>query len=161
MPSVPQLIEEDVQEINAALQEFLSKSEATAVLLAAEGGFVIFQQGDTSHFETTVLGALAANAFTATQAIAKVLDESGFSTVYQQGVRLTILIGQVNRQHMLIVVFPSSLGVGSVKYFAAFAIQAIAAQLAKAKDRAPEQGFDMAMLNLADASEIFRSKAAS
>jgi predicted regulator of Ras-like GTPase activity (Roadblock/LC7/MglB family) len=160
MPSIPQLLEEDVQQINASLNEFLLKTEATAALLAAEGGFVIFQQGDTAQFDATILGALAANAFSATQAIAKVLDESGFSSVYQQGVRFSILIGQVNRQHMLVVIFPASLGVGVVKYFAAFAVQAIAAQLSKAKERAPDKGFDMAMLNLADASGIFRAKPA-
>src|SRR5262249_21284490 len=133
-------------------------TEATAVLVAAEGGFLIFQQGDTSQFDPTSLSALAANAFSATQAIASVLDESSFATVYQQGVRFSILIGQINRQHSLIVVFPASTSVGAIKYFAAFAIQAIAAQLAKAHKRAPEQGLDLAMLNVADPVNLFRMK---
>jgi predicted regulator of Ras-like GTPase activity (Roadblock/LC7/MglB family) len=160
MPSLPQLLAEDVQEIEFALHDFLTKSEATAALVAAEGGFLIFQQGDTAQFDPTLLGALAANAFSATQAIAGVLSESGFASVYQQGVRFSILIGQINRQHMLIIVFPASASVGAVKYFAAFAIQAIAAQLNKARERAPEKGFDLAMLNLADATDIFRTKPA-
>jgi predicted regulator of Ras-like GTPase activity (Roadblock/LC7/MglB family) len=160
MPSVPQLLEEDVEQIDAALREFLTRSEATAALLAAEGGFLIVQQGDTSQFDPTTLGALAANAFSATQAIARVLNESGFATVYQQGVQFSILVGQVSRQHMLIVIFPASQSVGAIKYFAAFAIQAIASQLTKAKDRAPGQGFDLAMLNVADSSGFFRMKPA-
>jgi predicted regulator of Ras-like GTPase activity (Roadblock/LC7/MglB family) len=158
MPSLPQLLEEDVQQIDAALHEFLTRSEATAALLAAEGGFLIIQQGDTSHFDSTTLGALAANAFSATQAIARVLNESSFATVYQQGVLFSILIGQVSRQHMLIVIFPASNSVGAVKYFAAFAIQAIAAQLAKARDRAPGEGLDLALLNVADSEGFFRMK---
>jgi predicted regulator of Ras-like GTPase activity (Roadblock/LC7/MglB family) len=159
MPSLPQLLEEDVREIDAALRDFLLKSEATAALIAAEGGFLIFQQGDTSQFDPTSLGALAANAFSATQAIAGLLNETSFSTVYQQGLHYSILIGQVNRHHSLIVVFPSTTGVGAVKYFAAFAIQTIALQLNKAKERAPDQGFDPATLNMADASQVFRMKA--
>jgi predicted regulator of Ras-like GTPase activity (Roadblock/LC7/MglB family) len=158
MPSLPQLLEEDVREIDAALGEFLVKSEATAACLAAEGGFLVLQQGDSSHFDSTILGALAANAYSATQAIAKVLNEPSFATVYQQGVHSSILIAQVSRQHMLIVVFPASSSVGAVKYFAAFAIQAIAAQLSKARERAPGQGIDLAMLNLADTTEVFRAK---
>jgi predicted regulator of Ras-like GTPase activity (Roadblock/LC7/MglB family) len=158
MPSLPQLLEEDVRVIDAALQDFLQKSEATAALIAAEGGFLIFQQGDTSQFDSTSLSALAANAFSATQAIAGLLNEGSFSTVYQQGVQYSILIGQINRMHTLIVVFPSSTSVGAVKYFAAFAVQAIACQLSKAKDRAPEKGFDLATLNLADATAVFRMK---
>lgn len=159
MPSVPQLLDEDVREIERALRDFLAKSEATAALLAAEGGFLLFQQGDTSQFDSTLLGALGANAFSATQAIAKVLNEPSFASVYQQGAQFSLLIGQVNRQHLLIVVFPAKTGVGAVKYFAAFAVQAIAAQLNKAKERAPEKGFDLAMLNLADASGVFRARA--
>lgn len=158
MPSLPQLLEEDVQEIDAALKDFLAKSEATAALVAAEGGFLIFQQGNTTEFDPTSLSALAANAFSATQAIASVLQESSFSTVYQQGLRYSILIGQINRVHTLIVIFPASTSVGAIKYFAAFAIQSIAAQLAKAKARAPDEGMDLAMLNLADPSELFRAK---
>jgi predicted regulator of Ras-like GTPase activity (Roadblock/LC7/MglB family) len=160
MPSLPQLLEEDVREIDAALSDFLQKSEATAALIAAEGGFVIFQQGDTDQFDATSLGALAANAFSATQAIAGLLNETSFATVFQQGVNHSILIGQVNRQHTLIVVFPSTTSVGAVKYFAAFAIQAVAAQLNKAKERAPDQGFDLATLNITDSADLFRMKGA-
>jgi len=158
MPSVPQLLEEDVQKISAALQDLLLKSDATAALVAAEGGFVIFQQGDTSQFDSTCLGALAANAFSATQEIAKVLKESSFATVYQQGVRYSILIGQINRQHSLIIVFPAAASVGAVKYFAAFTVQAVAAQLLKARERAPGEGFDLALLNLPDSTRIFGRK---
>lgn len=161
MPSVPQLLDEDVQEIDRALRELLLRSEATAALLAAEGGFLISQQGDTTQFEPAALGALSANTFSATQAIAHVLNETSFAAVYQQGVQTSILIGQINRQHMLVVIFPTSTSVGAVKYFAAFAIQAIAAQLAKARERAPDKGFDLALLNLADSSDFFRSKPAA
>jgi predicted regulator of Ras-like GTPase activity (Roadblock/LC7/MglB family) len=158
MPSLPQLIEEDVQEIDAALRELLAKTEATAALVAADGGFVIFQQGNLDQFDPTVLGALAANAFSATQAIAGVLSESGFSTVYQQGVHFSILICQLNRLHSLIIVFPAAVSVGAVKYFAAFTIQKITAQLAKARERLPDQGVDLAIMNMADSSEVFRMK---
>ena len=158
MPSLPYLIDEDVQEIETALQDFLTKSEATAAMISAEGGFLIFQKGDTSQFDPTTLSALAANAFSATQAIAGLLNETSFSTVYQQGVHFSLLIGQVNRQHQLVVIFPASGSVGAVKYFAAFAIQTIAAQLRKAKERAPDEGFDLATLNVADPATMFRMR---
>src|SRR6478735_5491641 len=158
MPSLPQLLPEDVDKIDAALQELLANSGATAVLVTAEGGFLVFKQGDTSEFDPTSLGALAANAFSATQAIAGLLNEASFATVYQQGVHHSILIGQVNRHHSLIVVFPSSTSVGAVKYFAAFTIQTVASQLARAKERAPDQGYDLAMMNMSDATPVFRMK---
>jgi len=158
MPSLPQLLDEDVRVIDRALQDFLEKSRASAVLIAAEGGFLIFQQGDTTQFDPTTISALAANAFSANQAIASLLDEAGFATVYQQGVRRSILIGQINLHHTLICIFPASTSVGAVKYFAAFTVQTVAAQLAKAKERAPEHGFDLAMLNMADGTQLFRKQ---
>jgi predicted regulator of Ras-like GTPase activity (Roadblock/LC7/MglB family) len=158
MPSLPQLLPEDVEKIDSALRDLLAHSNATAALVAAEGGFLVFQQGDTSQFDPASMGALAANAFSATQAIAGLLKETSFATVYQQGVNQSILIGQINRYHTLIIVFPSSTSVGAVKYFAAFAIQTIATQLARAKERAPDQGYDLALLNLSDATPVFRMK---
>jgi len=160
MPSLPQLVEEDVLEIRTALDELLAKTDAKAALVAAEGGFLIFQKGDTSQFDSTTLGDLAANAFSATQAIAEVLNESGFATVYQQGVHHSILIGQINRQHTLIIVFPANGSVGAVKYFAAFTVQKIASQLTKARESAPDAGYDMALLNLADPTQVFRMRSA-
>jgi predicted regulator of Ras-like GTPase activity (Roadblock/LC7/MglB family) len=158
MPSLPQLIEDDVREIDAALRDLLVNTQATAALVAAEGGFVIFQHGDLSQFDPTVLGALAANTLSATQAIAGVLSEPNFSTVYQQGDHFSILISQLSQLHSLITIFPATVSVGAVKYFAAFAIQTIAAQLARASERAPGQGLDLAMLNMADSSQLFRMK---
>ena len=158
MPSLPQLLEEDVRAIQSALHDFLVQSEATAAMLAAEGGFLIFQEGDTSQFDSTTLCALAANAFSATQAIASLLNETSFASVYQQGVSSSILIGQVNRQHSLIVVFPADSSVGAIKYFAAFAIRSIAAQLDRARERTPDEGFDLATLNIADPGNIFRMR---
>ena len=67
---------------------------------------------ESSQFDATTLSALAANAFSATQAIASLLNEAGFSTVYQQGLQSSILVGQLNRQNTLIVVFPASTPVG-------------------------------------------------
>jgi predicted regulator of Ras-like GTPase activity (Roadblock/LC7/MglB family) len=158
MPSLPQLIEDDVRVIDGALDDFLAKSQATAALVAAEGGFVIFQRGDLSRFDPTLLGALAANALSATQAIAGVLSEPNFSAVYQQGAQFSILISQLTELHSLIVVFPATVSVGSIKYFAAFTRETIATQLAKAQERAPDEGLDLAMLNMPDSSQLFRMK---
>ena len=51
-------------------------------------------------------------------------------------------------------------GVGVVKYFAGHAVKRIACQLAIAQERAPGMGFDLSVLNMADASPLFRKNEA-
>lgn len=158
MGTLPQLIEEDVQQINATLCDFLAKTEATAALVTAEGGFLIVHQGDTSHFDPTTLGALASNAFLATQAIAQLIQEPNFTCIYQQGEKYSLFVRDIDKFNLLIVIFPSSVSVGVVKYYAASVSAAIAAQIETAHKRAPDQSLDLAMLNLADSTPIFTRK---
>ncbi len=158
MATLPVLIEEDVQRINAALSDFLSKSEAEAVLLTAEGGFVVLHAGKPGRFDVTRLGALAANAWYATQSIAHLIDEPNFSTLYQQGEKHSLLVSIVDEYHSLIVLFSARLSVGAVKFYAAPAIQAIADQLKKAKARDPNKLIDPISLNLTDTTELIKKK---
>lgn len=158
MATLPALIEEDVQRINAALNEFLSKSEAKAVLLTAEGGFVVLHAGHTGDFDVTAFGTLAANARYATQAVAELIDEPNFNTLYQQGERFSLLATTVDRYHTLIVLFSAKQSVGAMKYYAVPTIQTIADQLKKASARDPKNTIDPVSLNLSSTSELFRRK---
>ncbi|MBI4664358.1 MAG: roadblock/LC7 domain-containing protein [Verrucomicrobia bacterium] len=158
MATLPVLIEEDVQRIDAVLADFLAKSEAEAALVTAEGGFVVFRAGNTARFDVTALGTLAANAGSATHAIAKLIEEPNFNTLYQQGQKHSLLVSIVDDYHSLIVLFAARLSVGAVKFYAASAIQAIADQLQKARVRDPGKLIDPISLNLADTTELFKKK---
>jgi hypothetical protein len=59
---------------------------------------------------------------------------------------------------MLVVIFKSQTGVGVVKYFSSTAVKRIACQLEIAQERAPGQGLDLSVLNVADAGQFFRRK---
>jgi hypothetical protein len=58
------------------------------------------------------------------------------------------------------VIFKSHSGVGVVKYYAAAAVKRIARQLKIAKERAPEAGLDLSVLNVAETRQFFRKKKA-
>src|SRR5262245_30561866 len=107
MATFPELLDEDVQEIETALKDFLTKSEASLALITAEGGFLVVQQGDSEKFDTVTLGALCANAFNAAQAIAGILDESAFSHIYQQGERFSLLVSGIDGYNTMVVLFPA------------------------------------------------------
>jgi predicted regulator of Ras-like GTPase activity (Roadblock/LC7/MglB family) len=160
MATLPQLIEDDIQRIGETLREFLASADATAALVIDKGGFLITHQGDSSDFDLTTIAALSSGAYMANQTIAGLVNETNFNSTYQQGEKFSIFIINVDDNCMLVVIFKSQTGVGVVKYFASAAVKRIACQLEIAQERAPGEGLDLSVLNVADAGQFFRKKEA-
>ena len=158
MATLPQLIEDDIQRIGETLREFIASADATAALVIDKGGFLITHQGDSSDFDLTTIAALSSGAYMANQTIAGLVNEPNFNSTYQQGEKFSIFIVNVDDNCMLVVIFKSQTGVGVVKYFASAAVKRIACQLAIAQERAPGEGLDLSVLNVADAGQFFRKK---
>jgi predicted regulator of Ras-like GTPase activity (Roadblock/LC7/MglB family) len=158
MATLPQLIEEDLLQLQAALQELLEKSDATTVLIIDKGGFLIASEGDAKQFDLTTIAALASGAYLANETIANLVHEPNFSSVYQQGEKFSIFVTSVDEFCLLTVIFKAHLSVGAVKYFAAPAAQLIAEQLCRAQERDPGAGLDLSELNLADPRDVFKRK---
>jgi predicted regulator of Ras-like GTPase activity (Roadblock/LC7/MglB family) len=160
MPTLPELIEEDISELNRAMQELLLKSDAGTAVIIDKGGFILTQCGRADDFDTTTLAALSAASFAATEGIATLVGENNFSSIYQQGEHSSILVMNVDEFCLLTVIFKAALSVGAIRYYAADTIKQVAAQLKRAHHRAPHSGLDLSMLNLADPSPMFRKKVA-
>lgn len=158
MFSLPQLIEEDVKEIDLALGDLVTRSEATAALLLDIGGFMVAQQGKVEGFDYTTIGALASASFAATQAMAGLVSETNFSSVYQQGESYSLLLNSIDGQCLLAVIFRAQISVGVIKYYATGTISRLGDQLQRARERSPDEGLDLSSLNMADPSELFRKK---
>jgi predicted regulator of Ras-like GTPase activity (Roadblock/LC7/MglB family) len=158
MPTLPQLIEEDVERLNAELKELVEKSDATTALIIDQGGFLITSQGETAQFDLTTIAALASGAYLANQTIANLVHETNFNSVYQQGENYSMFIVCVDVHCLLVVIFKAQLSVGVVKYFALPAAQAVARQLETARVRDPSSGLDLSELNLVNTTELFKRK---
>lgn len=159
MHTIPQLLEEDVATLDGALQQLLTKSEASTALITDKAGFCLVQQGDVQTFDTTTIAALASGSFEATQAIARIIQEPNFSCVYQQGERYSMLVNNIDEQTVLIVIFATGVSVGVVKFYLAETLRTAAAQFQAARERAPGEGIDLAMINVADSAAIFKKRA--
>lgn len=156
MAEVPQLLEEDVQQFTAALEELLTKSESNFALLVEKAGYLIHQCGDFKQVDTTNVATLASNAFNATEFMASMMGETDFSGMYQQGEKLSTLISKIDENFLLVVIFKAHLSVGAVKYFAASTIQRLATQLEISRNRAPGVGYDLIDLNTTDVGALFK-----
>jgi len=158
MATLPQLIEEDVQQLDETLREFNAQSDATTSLIIDKGGFLIAHAGDDQQFDLTTIGALASGAFMANQTIAVLVNEKNFDSIYQQGEKFSMFAINVDEHCLLVVIFLSQTGVGVVKFYAANAVQRIARQLAAAQARNPGKGLDLSEMNVADPQVFFRKK---
>ena len=94
----------------------------------------------------------------ANQTIAGLVNEPKFNSTYQQGENFSLFVTNVDEHCLLVVIFKSETGVGVVKYYAATAGKRIARQLKIARKRAPGEGLDLSMLNVADTQYFFRKK---
>ena len=160
MATLPQLIEEDVQRLDAVLAAFVAQSDAIAALVIDKGGFLLAHRGDAENLDLTTIGALASGAFMANQTIAGLVNEKNFNSIYQQGEKFSLFVINVDEHCLLVVIFKSQSGVGVVKYYATGALKQIAQQLAVARDRNPSAGLDLSAMNVADPQELFRKKSA-
>jgi predicted regulator of Ras-like GTPase activity (Roadblock/LC7/MglB family) len=159
MATLPQLLEEDIQQLDDVLRGFLSRSDATTALIVDKGGFLITHQGDARQFDTTTISALASGAFMANQTIANLIQEPNFTSVYQQGEQFSMFVSNVDENCLLIVIFRAQIGVGVVKFYAAKVREPIAQVLQRAQERDPDGGLDLSVLNVADPSSVFKRKA--
>jgi predicted regulator of Ras-like GTPase activity (Roadblock/LC7/MglB family) len=159
MATLPQLLEEDIQQLDEVLRGFLERTDATTALIVDKGGFLITHHGDARQFDLTTISALASGAYMANQTIANLIHETHFDSVYQAGTQFSLFVTNVDEECLLLVIFKAQVGVGVVKYYAATTREHIAKQLQIAHERDPEGGLDLSVLNIADTSGIFKRKA--
>jgi predicted regulator of Ras-like GTPase activity (Roadblock/LC7/MglB family) len=158
MLTFPQLIEDDKQAFDAALGELVQKSEAQLALLVAKAGNLVHECGQVDQCDTTNVATLAANSFNATEFMANLLGETDFSSMYQQGERVSTLILNIDERALLVVIFRAQLSVGVIKYYANQTVHRLADQLQLAETRAPGEVFDPALLNVTEADQFFKKK---
>lgn len=146
--------------INRALDTLIRSTESTTALIIDKGGFLISQRGDAPGVDSVTLAALAAGSFAATQTIAGLVNEPNFTSLYQQGEQSSLLVCNIDDFSLLAILFRAGLSVGVVKYYAAATIKQVASQLEAATKRAPGEGVDLSLLNLADTSSVFQRRTA-
>ncbi len=159
MSQFPQLNQEDLDHLNVVLGELLKKSEAHVALLVEKAGYLIHQCGNPESIDTTTFATLGSNAYNAVQFMAQLVNENNFTSMYQQGEHFSTLMVNVDENSLLVIVFPTHLTVGSMKYYANPAAQSIAERIGVASKRSPGEGLDLSDLDPADVqAALFRKQ---
>jgi predicted regulator of Ras-like GTPase activity (Roadblock/LC7/MglB family) len=159
MGQFPQLNQEDLDHLNVVMRELLAKSEAHVALLVEKAGYLIHQCGNPDSIDTTTFATLGSNAYNAVQFMAQLVNENNFSSMYQQGENFSTLMVNVDENSLLVIVFPTHLTVGSMKYYASPAARSIADRIQFAANRSPGKGLDLSDLDPADVqAALFQKK---
>ncbi len=158
MGQFPSLNQEDIDVIDGVLQDLLKKSEASIALLVEKAGYLIHQSGNPGTIDTTTFATLGSNAYNAVQFMASLVNENNFTSMYQQGENFSTLMVNVDENALLVIVFPTHLTVGSMKYYANPAAKHVAEQIVAATDRSDGHGLDLSDLNVADALGLFQKR---
>jgi len=155
MDTIPILQVEDVQQLDAILNDFLQKSEANLAVVIDKGGTVISQQGDFNIADTTILAALAAGSFAATKELARRIGEIEFSALYHQGKNAHIFMTSIDENNILITIFGEQTTVGLVRFYTVNATSQLAQLLAKLRARSKEEGFQFEAEDIEEVGKIF------
>jgi predicted regulator of Ras-like GTPase activity (Roadblock/LC7/MglB family) len=158
MGQFPSLNQEDIDHIDAVLRDLLRKSEANIALLVEKAGYLIHQCGNPNQIDTTTFATLGSNAYNAVQFMASLVNENNFSSMYQQGESYSTLMLNIDENSLLVIVFPTHLTVGSMKYYAAPAVRSISSRILVASERAPGSGIDLSDLDPKDVQVLFQRK---
>lgn len=157
MGQFPSLNQEDLTHFDSVLKELLSKSEANVALLVEKAGYLIHQCGAQSAVDTTTFATLGSNAYNAVHFMAQLVNEQNFSSMYQQGESFSTLMVNVDENAILVIIFPTHLTVGAMKYFAAPAARSLAQRVALAAERTPGSGIDLSEVDPQDVqAALFR-----
>jgi predicted regulator of Ras-like GTPase activity (Roadblock/LC7/MglB family) len=132
--------EADAARIDAVLRRFLGDASSAAAMLIDRSGQPLAEAGTARTLDIGSIGALAAAAFSATAALARLLGESEFSVLFHEGVKESMHVSTVDEQTILLAIFDERTTIGMVRLFAREACASIGAILEEARKRRKRVG---------------------
>lgn len=109
--------QEDLDQIEKLLEEFLKLSNAKAVFLIDKEGHLVTSQGVTKNINSETLSALVAGSFAATKELARILGETEFSVMFHQGAKDHIHISIIGDRAICAIIFDEKTTVGMVNLY--------------------------------------------
>ena len=120
-------IHEDAAErLDTLLASFLSDAGATAALLLDRGGQPLATAGVVPGPDAASVGALLAGAFASTGALARLLGEAEFTSLFHEGAHARLHASAVDDDTLLLALFDARTTAGMVRLFARETSRAIA-----------------------------------
>ncbi|MBN1130495.1 MAG: roadblock/LC7 domain-containing protein [Chitinispirillaceae bacterium] len=111
------LFPEDIERLNAVLGPLIAKAKLLLAVCINRDGRVLTHQGSLEQVDIVSLAALVAGNTASTLAIANLVGETEFSTMYHQGKDKNVYIDAIDDNTFLSVVFDDQTNIDRVKVF--------------------------------------------
>ncbi len=111
------LFPEDIERLDTVLAPLVTKSKLLLAVLINRDGRVLTHKGNLEKVDIVSLAALVAGNTASTLAIANLVGETEFSTMYHQGKDKNIFIDAIDDNTFLSVVFDDQTNIDRVKVF--------------------------------------------
>lgn len=135
---------EDVDRINAVLNEFLKLSDSKCNILIDKEGHMVTKAGSTGEIDLQSVSALVAGSYAATREMARLLGEDEFSVLFHQGRKDSIQLTLVGDRTILATVFDERTTIGMVRLYAKEASEKLEEIFKEIVERpTPEGGDDL------------------
>ncbi|MDR0305358.1 MAG: roadblock/LC7 domain-containing protein [Chitinispirillales bacterium] len=108
---------EDIERLNGVLLPLIQKANLLLAVLINKDGRMLTSQGTLESVDIVSLAALIAGNSASTQAIATLVGETEFNSMYHQGKDKHIYIANVDDETFLSIVFDSRTNIDRVKVF--------------------------------------------
>ncbi|MGE5708038.1 MAG: roadblock/LC7 domain-containing protein [Bacteroidota bacterium] len=125
--------EDGIDAIRRLLHELVDDVDARAAMLVEKSGQMIASEGDVHGIDMTALASLVSGAFASTRAVARLIGETEFQAMFQQGDRVSIFLYALGTQDILVVIFDDVSKTGLVKVQAQQTAVALSEQINQMK----------------------------
>jgi predicted regulator of Ras-like GTPase activity (Roadblock/LC7/MglB family) len=147
------LFPEDIDRLNIVLSQLVVKADLLLAVLINKDGRLLTSQGGLDQVDIVSMAALVAGNSASTLAIAQLMGEHEFSTMYHQGKDKHIYIATVDENTFLSLVFDDRTNIDRVKVFARQFDRQIKAGLIQVYDKTEDQiNLDLDMMNSFDSA---------
>jgi len=131
----PIMLSEDIyQQISDIISELAGSVGSELVVFCETNGYPVTHLGKVDGLDLSAVSSLAANNFSATSEMAKMLGEKeSFRYIFDEGENRNIYISNVGFNFILLVIFNTDVALGMVRIYTKKAIEALNNLLANAK----------------------------
>lgn len=125
--------EEGISRIQQLLADLVKDVDADAALLVEKSGQMLATDGNVQGLDTSAVASLVAATFASTRTVARLIGETEFQAMFQQGDTTSLFMYALGTNDILVVIFKDVSKTGLVKVQAEQTALALSAQLNQMK----------------------------
>ncbi len=144
------LYSEEYEEIKKILNRLKEETNSRIVIVVERNGQPIAFTGELDGVDTTSLGSLIAGDVAATEALARLLGEQGFSIIFNEGAKEDLHITVIGDKFILAILFDRRTSLGLVRLRARKAAQELEGIFKRLEEKMASQRLEMGDQNPLD-----------